>query len=93
MTTDPCACHEQILARLDRVIEILEDLRDARRAPKLARGGVITDHAGQSALTARPGCGITSYCPTHDGRVIAIRDGKPVDVTKEVIQARLPVDE
>lgn len=29
MTTDP---HEQILARLDRVIELLEDIRDARRA-------------------------------------------------------------
>lgn len=29
MTTDR---HEQILARLDRVIELLEDIHDARRA-------------------------------------------------------------
>lgn len=88
MTTDP---HEQILARLDRIIELLEDIHDARQA-NLATGGIVEVPEGQP-FTGRPGCGIPGYCPTHDGRVIAIRDGKPVDVTEEAIQARLPQDE
>lgn len=36
MTTDdhtqPCDCHKQTLAKLDRILELLEDRRDARRA-------------------------------------------------------------
>lgn len=36
MTTDdhtqPCDCHKQTLAKLDRILELLEDIRDARSA-------------------------------------------------------------
>lgn len=58
---------------------------------KFPAGGIIPPGEGQPIT--RTGCGIPGYCPTHDGRVIAIRDGKPVDVTDEAIKARLPEDE
>lgn len=50
-------------------------------------GGLI-EPDGENNYT-RPGCGVRGYCPTHDGRVLAIRDGKPKDITEEVIAARL----
>jgi hypothetical protein len=56
--------------------------------PKFARGGFIGPADGGDYT--RPGCVIKGYCPTHDGRVIAIRDGRPVDVTEEAIEALLP---
>ena len=40
MTTDR---YEQILARLDRVIELLEDIRDARRAQTEAEITTLAD--------------------------------------------------
>jgi hypothetical protein len=56
--------------------------------PKLARGGFIEPGDGDDYV--RPDCGIKGYCPTHDGRLIAIRDGRFADVTEEAIEARLP---
>lgn len=55
---------------------------------KFGPGGFIEPDGENN--TTRPGCGVRGYCPTHDGRVIAIRDGKPKDVTAEAIAARLP---
>jgi hypothetical protein len=52
-------------------------------------GGFIQPGPEQPVYT-RPGCGIAGYCPTHDGRLIAKRGGKFVDVTEEAIAARLP---
>lgn len=41
MTTDR---HEAILDRLDRILELLEDIRDARRAQLEAEITTLADH-------------------------------------------------
>lgn len=38
MTTDPTPDWEQLLGRLDRIIEVLEEIRDARQAKDTPRG-------------------------------------------------------
>lgn len=57
MTTDP---HEAILDRLDRVIELLEDIRDARRAQLEAAITTLADHG--RVYTTIPGL-------RHQGRL------------------------
>ena len=42
MTTDPSP--EQILDRIDRAIELLEDIRDARRARMEVESTTVGDH-------------------------------------------------
>lgn len=42
MTTE--RSHEEILARLDRALELLEDIRDARRARVEAEITTLADH-------------------------------------------------
>lgn len=87
--------------QLERIGNLLEDIRDARRGQTtqrpptpeevraFARGGIVKRPDDQT-LIGRTGCAIPGYCPTHDGRVIAIRGGRPTDVTEEAIQARMP---
>lgn len=53
-----------------------------------ATGGIIPPGDGQPIT--RTSCGIPGYCPVHDSRVITIRGGKPVDVTDEAIEIRMP---
>jgi hypothetical protein len=60
---------------------------------RYAAGGLIEAPKDGLPLIGRPGCNVAGYCPTHDGRVIAIRDGRPKDVTDEAIAARLPREE
>jgi hypothetical protein len=56
--------------------------------PRFERGGFIEPGDGDDYT--RTGCGIKGYCPTHDGRVLTIRDGRLKDVTDEAIEARMP---
>lgn len=133
MTDDQtCDCHEQVLARLDRILELLEDRRKkaapadgvyqvtippasrvqeyweqrqiaeqwaadegletppAPEAATYATGGLI-EAPKCAPLIGRTGCVIPGYCPTHDGRLIAIRDGRLKDVTNEAIEVRMPL--
>jgi hypothetical protein len=132
MTTDDrsCDCHAETLAKLNRILELLED-RKAKREPAdgvyrvtippasraqeyweqrqiaeewaadeglesppkaapYAAGGLIEAPKDGLPLIGRTGCNVFDYCPTHDGRVLTIRDGRLKDVTDEAIEARLP---
>lgn len=57
--------------------------------PRYAAGGLI-EAPKDTPPFVRPGCNVLGYCPTHDGRAFAIRDGQFKDVTEEAIEARLP---
>jgi hypothetical protein len=61
-------------------------------AGKYAPGGLV-EAPKDTPPFVRPGCNVAGYCPTHDGRVIALRDGRLKDVTDEAIAARLPREE
>lgn len=72
MTTDPIPDWEQLLAKLGRVIEVLEDIRDARRGKttqrpptpeevvRFARGGRVKPPEGGQPIARGAGCVITA---------------------------------
>jgi len=70
----------------------MSDSQDDAEGPqrKFARGGLVEGPVDGESIVFNTGCVIKGYCPTHDGRLIAIRDGRFKDVTEEAIEARLP---
>lgn len=84
MTTDPTPDWEQLLVKLDRVIEVLEDIRDARRGQTtqrpptpeevraFARGGRVKPPEGGIVVTFDPTHG-PSQQEIADATMLALR--------------------
>ena len=91
---------DRLEAKLDRILNLLEDRRgctgeqaERRKAvlASFAAGGIVAGTGPQ--VIPRSGCGIPGYCPTHDGRLFGVCGGTLRDVTDEAVESRMPKDE